>query len=81
MYEVNKNTVKVAYEDAGGITNTAHEGETQLGTDYFDGTELADTDEVLSRRLVCDRCGYPIKKKSELIKQAGWMVCHRCLDE
>ncbi len=80
MYEINKNSVIVPYEDAGGITNTAHAGETTLGTDYITGEELAATDEVLSRRLVCDRCGYPPKTKADLIKQNGWMVCGRCVD-
>ena len=79
MHEVYKNDVIVPYEDAGGITNTAHAGETRLGVDFSTGEELADVGTVFSKRFICDRCGYPTPK-SELIKQAGWMVCSRCYD-
>ena len=81
MYEVYKNKVIVPYEDAGGATNTVYEGETTLGTDFFTGAELEETDKVISRRLVCDRCGCPPDDKDELVKQKGWKVCKRCLDE
>lgn len=80
MWEVYKNKLIEAYEDAGGITNTAYDGETTLGADFFTGAELEDTDEVISRRLVCDRCGCPPKHKSELIRQNGFMICARCID-
>lgn len=81
MYEVYKNTVISGEADAAGITNTAYDGETKLGVDYFDGDELEDTNEVISRRLICDRCGYQIKSKAELSSQDGWKVCWRCKDE
>jgi hypothetical protein len=81
MYEVYKNSVIVPYEDDAGITNTAYSGERILGTDFFTGEELADLDDVISRRFICDRCGFQPNEKSELIKQNGFMVCWRCLDE
>lgn len=81
MYLIHKNSVKVATADIAGITNTNNVGETNLGTDFFTGEELADTDEVLSIEIVCDRCGRFIKEKSELTKQAGFKVCKRCFDE
>lgn len=81
MYLVHKNSIKVAKADCAGITNTNNVGETNLGVDFFTGAELADTDEVLSIELVCDRCGKFVKDKSELIKQAGWKVCKRCFDK
>ena len=81
MWEIYKNDVITTYEDAGGVTNTAHEGENRLGNDYFTDEALAETDEILSRRLVCDRCSRPPKSKSDLIKQSGWLVCPECLDK
>ncbi len=78
MHEIYKNDVITPYEDAGGVTNTARAGETRLGTDYFTGEELETTDKIISRRYVCDRCGCPPDGK--LTKQAGWMVCGRCID-
>ena len=80
MWEVYKNKTIVPYEDAGGVTNTAYSGETTLGEDFFTGAELEDTDAVISRRIVCDRCGCPPKDKNDLIKQNGWKVCSRCID-
>lgn len=80
MWEVYKNKLIETYEDAGGITNTAYDGETTLGTDFFTGEELEDLDEVISRRIVCDRCGCPPKRKTDLIKQNGWMICGSCID-
>ncbi len=69
-----------ALPDIAGITNTNRLGETSLGVDFFTGAELAPIGEVISRRFICDRCGYPTPK-AELIKQAGWMVCKRCIDD
>ena len=80
MYDVNKNSVIVPVADAAGIINTAYSGQTKLGTDFFTGDQLAETDVVISRRLVCDRCGVPPKSKSDLTKQNGWLVCKECLD-
>lgn len=80
MWDVYKNKTIVPYEDAGGIINTAYDGETTLGEDFFTGAELEDADEVISRRIVCDRCGCAPKRKSELVKQKGWMICARCID-
>ena len=80
MYETYKNDIIEPYEDAGGITNTAREGETRLGKDFFTGEELLPVDTVISRRLVCDRCGVPPKSKGELRKQNGFMVCGDCYD-
>lgn len=80
MYETYKNTTIESYEDAAGITNTARQGETQLGADFFTGEELAPTDQVISRRLVCDRCGFSVKSKKNLKKQKGFMVCKDCFD-
>lgn len=80
MYEIYKNDIIVPYEDAGGETNTNRAGETRLGTDYFTGEEQLEVDEFISRRLICDRCGCPPKSKSDLIKQAGFLVCPRCID-
>lgn len=49
--------------------------------DGYDGVWGAETTtDILSRRLVCDRCGDQIKSKSELIKQSGWLVCSGCID-
>lgn len=81
MYLIHKNSVKVAKADCAGITNTNNVGETNLGTDFFTGAELADTDEILSIELVCSMCGRFVKSKSELTKQAGVMVCRRCKDD
>ena len=39
---------------------------------------------VLSRALICDKCGLPIDKKSEILKRAGGKIyCNRagCQDE
>ena len=80
MYEVYKNDAITTYTDDGGQTNTAYEGELRVGTDFFTGAELATEDEVISRRLICDRCGFQPKEKSELTKQNGFMVCWRCID-
>jgi hypothetical protein len=81
MYDVNKNSVIVPTADAAGITNTAYAGQTRLGKDFFTGEELADTNEVLSRRLVCDRCFKPPKTRADLFKQNGYLVCKECLYE
>jgi hypothetical protein len=81
MWEVYKNDTITPYEDAGGVTNTAREGELRLGNDFFTGESLAEENEVLSRRLVCDRCGCPPRDGKTLIKQAGFMLCERCLDD
>lgn len=81
-WDIYKNVVKVAHEDAAGITNTNGAGERILGTDYFTGAELADEDEVLTRRRICPRCLYPIKYGEPLIKQkSGYHVCSRCADK
>ena len=80
MYEVYKNSIIVPHTDDAGIVNTHYVGQTTLGVDFFTGSELAPVDQVFSRHLVCDRCGYHPKEKSDLIKQNGFLVCWRCID-
>ena len=80
MYEVYQNDIIEPYEDAGGVTNTARAGQRRVGNSFFTGEPLAAPDQVISRRLVCDRCGCPPKSKAELVKQGGFMVCRGCVD-
>jgi len=80
MYDVNKNSIIVPTADAAGVVNTAYAGQTRLGKDFFTGEELAATDVVLSRRLVCDRSFRPVKTRSELVKQNGFLILKEELD-
>ena len=81
MYLIHKNSIKVARADIAGITNQNNVGETNIGKDFFTGEELAPVDTVFSIELVGDRSGKFVKKKSELVKQDGWLIAKRFLDK
>ena len=81
-YEVYKNSVisEDSFVDlAGNTMYYPNKGERELGVD-LDGDELADEDEILAVTLVCDRCGIPVDKKTDLTEQNGFLRCKNCLD-
>ena len=83
-FDVYKNDTLTSgnFTDAAGNTMTyPYGGESRLGVDFETGVELATADEVLSRTLVCDCCGIPVKSKSDLTSQRGYKVCKKCIDE
>ena len=66
---------------AGNTATYPYGGESRLGVDFDTGADLATADEVLSKTLVCDICGIPVKNKSDLTRQKGYQVCRNCIDE
>lgn len=85
MIEIYKNDMisSDTFTDLSGNTDQlrAGAGTRRLNVDFVSGDYEADEDEVLSTALVCDICGIPVKKKSELSKSDGFYRCRDCIDE
>lgn len=74
--------LEIKFLPDGNVTLDAFQLEKGAEATAFEDPELYEYDGVIERKLVCDRCGFPVKDyPSNLKRQGGFMVCPECFDE